>query len=78
MFLSGIFYDYESIAPDLQQIFLLNPMAFLIKSYQNALLYGVWPDFEKLALFGFIGILASVLAFTIYKNVRHVIPRVIL
>lgn len=49
MFLSGIFYDYQTISTKWQDLFLLNPMAFLLKCYREIFIDGVLPDMQALA-----------------------------
>lgn len=48
LFLSGIFYDGRTLAPDKQEWFYLNPMAKLLESYRAILLENSWPDFDGL------------------------------
>lgn len=49
MFGSGIFYHYESVVPsEYQALFIANPMAALIESYRDVLLYNTPPDFDRL------------------------------
>src|SRR5690606_10368266 len=38
MFLSGIFYDYATIPANWQGLFLMNPIAFLLKCYREIFL----------------------------------------
>lgn len=47
---SGIFYSYEQVLlPKHRDLFLMNPMANLIKNYRDVLLHGNWPDWSALA-----------------------------
>lgn len=49
LFGSGVFYSYEALVQNkYQEIFLLNPMAALIKNYRQVLLNGEPPDFGRL------------------------------
>jgi len=49
MFGSGIFYDIDKvILPQHRSILYLNPMAGLIQSYRDILMYAHWPDWEYL------------------------------
>jgi lipopolysaccharide transport system permease protein len=50
MFGSGIFYHYDTILPDHRDLFFLNPIAVLIRSYREALIYGTWPDWGALSI----------------------------
>lgn len=78
MFLSGIFYDYRIISPELQELFLMNPVAFLITSYREIFMDGVLPDFATLIWWGLgsgISLLLLVLAF---QRLRYIYPRIVL
>ena len=52
MFLSGIFYDYRMISTEWQRLFLMNPMAFLLKCYREIFIDGTLPDMQTLAWWG--------------------------
>lgn len=45
-YLSGIFFSPEIIPDSYQSIFFLNPLAVLIASYRDVLLYNQWPQME--------------------------------
>jgi lipopolysaccharide transport system permease protein len=50
MWASGIFYSYTDVLIQKHQdLFLMNPMANLIKNYRQVLLDGQWPDWTALA-----------------------------
>ena len=78
MFISGIFYDYKSIAAQWQDIFLLNPLAFLLKSYREILMQGNLPDLHTLGLWGAAELLACLLMFSIYNRLRYLYPKIVL
>ncbi len=49
MFVSGVFYSYEHVIdPQYQRLFLLNPLASLIKNYRTVLIDGSAPDMQAL------------------------------
>ena len=48
MFMSGIFFSGESVPPAYQPYFYLNPMANLVESYRDILLFHRWPDWWPL------------------------------
>lgn len=78
MFLSGIFYDYRTISPDWQSLFLLNPVAFLLKCYREILMEKTQPDLVTLSLWGIGGITACVILVFAYQRLRYIYPRVVL
>lgn len=77
MFLSGIFYDYKMIAEEWQGLFLLNPMAFLLKCYREILLDGIAPDLITLGWWGAGSAVACVFIVLIYKKLRYIYPRIV-
>jgi len=78
MFLSGIFYDYRSIAAEWQEIFLLNPIAFLLKCYRDIFISATSPDFIMLTYWGIAGAVGCVLVFISYQRLRYVYPKIIM
>jgi lipopolysaccharide transport system permease protein len=49
-FLSGVFFDINTVQEPLRSYLLINPMAGLIIEYRNTLLHGIWPDYTRLSL----------------------------
>jgi len=49
-FMSGIFFDLDSLPVQLADYLRLNPMATLIESYRKVLIQGVWPDLSMLGI----------------------------
>jgi lipopolysaccharide transport system permease protein len=78
MFLSGIFYDYKSIAEDWQDLFLLNPMAFLLKCYRDIFIDGIVPDLSILAWWGLGSTISCLLIIFTYQRLRYVYPRIVM
>ncbi|MCF6250458.1 MAG: tetratricopeptide repeat protein [Methylococcaceae bacterium] len=78
MFLSGIFYDYRSIAADWQDLFLLNPFAFLLKCYREIFIEGVLPDFVTLTWWGLGSAAMCLLLMLAYQRLRYVYPRIVM
>lgn len=71
VFLTGTFYSLKKRFPEPfgEIIEQYNPIAFLIASMRNALLYGQAPDWGLLFLWGFISLILIALGvFTIYSN----------
>lgn len=78
MFLSGIFYSYERIPADWQDVFLMNPMAFLLKCYRDIFIDGSYPDFATLGGWAVIAGIGCALILLAYQKLRYVFPRVVL
>lgn len=47
-FMSGVFFDIRELAPEVQRLLMYNPMAILIESYRDILLYARWPNWDAL------------------------------
>ncbi len=78
MFLSGIFYDYRMISIEWQSLFLLNPVAFLLKCYREIFIDGVLPDMITLTWWGLGSAVACLLLMLAYKRLRYVYPRIVM
>jgi lipopolysaccharide transport system permease protein len=78
MFLSGIFYDYKSIAVDWQDLFLLNPIAFLLKCYREIFIDGIIPNLSTLAWWGLGSTICCLVIIFAYQRLRYVYPRIVM
>jgi lipopolysaccharide transport system permease protein len=78
MFLSGIFYDYRNIAPDWQELFLMNPVAFLLKCYRNIFIDGTVPDLFTLMILGIGSGAACLLLLFAFNRLRYIYPRIVM
>lgn len=76
MFLSGIFYDYRNISPKWQELFLMNPVAYLLKSYREILIDSATPDFQRLMIIGVVSGVTCLLLLLLYKRLRFIYPRI--
>lgn len=63
LFLSGVFFTGKNLTAEHQFWFYLNPMAVIIESYRDILMYGSYPDFSRL-FWGGIGSLLVIKAST--------------
>ena len=78
MFLSGVFYDYRSIASGWQDTFLLNPIAFLLKCYRDIFITSTAPDFITLSYWGIATAICCMLVFVFYHRLRYIYPRIVM
>ena len=69
MFLSGVFFSIDAMAPEVRNILLFNPIALLLKSYREILLNGSMPNFNDLAYVIFISFLTGLSAFFLLKRI---------
>ncbi len=78
MFLSGIFYDYKTISAEWHELFLLNPMAFILNCYREIFMQGTIPDLTTLGWWGAGSAIACLIVMLAYKKLRYIYPRIIL
>ena len=78
MFMSGIFYDYRMISAEWQNLFLLNPVAFLLKCYREILIDGTLPDLTTLTWWGLGSAAACIFLIFAYTRLRYIYPRIVL
>jgi lipopolysaccharide transport system permease protein len=75
---SGIFYSYkEVLLPEHQQLFLMNPIANLIKNYRQVLMDGMLPDWSALGAICAASITLIVIMTVYYKKTDTVYARLI-
>ena len=68
-YLSPVIYSPDLVPDKYINIFMLNPVAPILTSYRNILIYGECPDFRGLfVLFVFSAIFYSIGSYFIYKN----------
>jgi lipopolysaccharide transport system permease protein len=78
LFGSGIFYSYKDvITSDYERLFLLNPVATLIKNYRHVLMDNEVPDWSALALICFFSILVILIMNRYYRKTDTLYARLI-
>ena len=78
MFGSGVFYSYEDVVkPEHQKLFLMNPVATLIKNYRQVLMDNTPPDWAALGLICLISIFVILLMNRYYKRTDTLYARLI-
>jgi lipopolysaccharide transport system permease protein len=79
MFASGIFYSYEDLLlPQHQELFLFNPMANLIKTYRDVLLYQEWPNWMSLVKISIASSIVLWLVSVLLKKYDSHYPRLVI
>lgn len=76
-FLSGIFYSPERIPEQYQTYFFLNPMAVLIDSYRDVLMYQTWPNWDRLAGVLLVGLALLVSGSMLIRRCEYIYPRLV-
>ena len=75
---SGIFYSYKDVLlPEHQQLFLMNPVANLVKNYRQVLMDGMLPDWTALGTIGAVSITLIVVMTLFYKKTDTTYARLI-
>ena len=69
MFLSGVFFSIDAMAPEIRSILLLNPIALLLECYREILLEGSMPNLNDLAYVIFISFLTGISAVVLLKRI---------
>ncbi len=78
MFGSGIFYSYRDVLLEKHQsLFLLNPIANLIKNYRQVLMDNLPPDWLALAGISFFSMIFIVAMLAIYRKVDTTYARLV-
>ncbi len=70
MFLSPVFYSIDVLPASLQQVILLNPIAFPVEASRAVLLYGELPDFLSLAVFSVVACVMAVVGYALFQKSR--------
>lgn len=76
---SGIFYSYKDVLlPQHQDLFLLNPMASLIKNYRQVLLDEQLPDFSVLLVISVLSLLLITFMAFVFRRLETTYARLAL
>jgi lipopolysaccharide transport system permease protein len=76
-FLSGIFFDFSDVSPDIKFYLDLNPMLGLIESYRSVLVRGVYPEWNDLAYLFFISVFLLLLGWFLLVRFDRVYPKIV-
>lgn len=74
-FVSGIFFDIESLPAHLGEYLRINPMAVLIESYRSVLIQDAVPDWQNLGLVGLVSLVAILISFNLHMRFNYIFPR---
>jgi lipopolysaccharide transport system permease protein len=77
-FLSGIFFAGNTIPERYQFYFYLNPMASLIESYRDILLYRHWPDWQHLSFIILLSLAGIYFAHRLLTRFDRIYPRTLM
>ena len=78
IFLSGVFYDYKTIAPENHIYFELNPMAQLIDAYRSVLMHNTEPDYMTIGVIAGASFILLLISNLMYYILDPILPRALL
>ena len=71
MFMSAIFYPTEHMSPQIQQLFLINPIFAHIHYFRQIVLHGTIPSLQVHLIIGGYALMMFVIGGCIYKHYNH-------
>lgn len=75
---SGIFYSYEEVLlPEHRELYLMNPMANLIKNYRQVVLDNQLPDWDALAAIALVSLLLAATMMVVYRRFDSAYARLV-
>lgn len=77
LFVSGVFFSADIIPEQYQFYFYLNPVATLLASFRDVLLYNAWPNWAALAYVVGLSIVIGALAFYALHRLEFEYPRLV-
>ena len=78
MFCSGIFFSHHDIPQHIHKFFFLNPMAVILASFRDVLIYNVLPNYTLLAYVAVLDFILIIFSVYLYNKLEYVLPRVVL
>lgn len=76
-FLSGVFFDFSAVSPEVKTFLNLNPMLGMIENYRLVLVSGHWPDWMLLGYILFGSVVCLALGWYLLKHFDRVYPKII-
>jgi lipopolysaccharide transport system permease protein len=76
-FLSGIFFDFSAVSPDVKIFLHLNPMLGMIESYRSVLVAGAWPDWGLLGYTLLGSIVCLTIGWYLLNRFDRVYPKIV-
>ena len=75
-FASGIFFAADAIPEQYQLYFYLNPMATLIESFRDILMYNQWPQWDMLFYIGLVSCIGLFFSIRLIARFEYTYPKV--
>lgn len=77
MYMSGIFYSVDRLAPEVREMFFLNPVAFLLDAARKIILYDQMPDLGRLVLITVVSCIVVAVAAVLLRQFRGTYVKVL-
>ncbi|QIX97179.1 ABC transporter permease [Cedecea sp. FDAARGOS_727] len=77
MFCSGIFFNYKTIPAMESKVFFMNPMAVILSSYREVLMYHNAPNIKLLAYVVIVSLILISISLYAFKKLEFIFPRVV-
>jgi lipopolysaccharide transport system permease protein len=71
LFLSPIFYPASALPEPYRSLLELNPLTFLIEQARDVMVWERWPDFQRLAVYTFGGLVTAVIGLAWFQKIRR-------
>lgn len=76
-FLSGVLFVAEDIPQEYLWLYYLNPMAILIESWRDILLYDSWPDWQLLGRVLGVSLVLMLISTRLFKKFEPIFPNIV-
>ncbi|EGQ8315342.1 ABC transporter permease [Vibrio cholerae] len=77
MFCSGIFFNYRDIPAMESKVFFVNPMAVILSSYRDILMYQTEPNLNLLTYVTVLSLAIIIVCLYAFKKLEYILPRVV-
>lgn len=77
LFMSGIFFSGSEIPEAYQAYFYMNPMATIVESYRDVLLYASWPNWTRLMWASSLSLIVIALVMLFLKRNDRLYPKIL-
>ena len=78
MFLSGIFFDVNTLSPTSRALVSINPMVSIISGFRDVLMHDRWPDWAALGWVFAFSMVVYAVAYAILRHFDRIYPKVMI
>lgn len=71
LFTSTAIVPLSAISPEMQWLFQLNPLSFIIDQARNVALWGIMPDWSGLGLYGVVAVIVAYMGYSAFLATRR-------